>query len=347
MNVKDIGKGILAVTITVLVFFSIGLLPNSFWNILAALGVMSIYVKNYDDVEGFMIYSFFFLSILGLLGIFDATLDFHKEGFNVNNMKYISDSLTAKQCQDACEADRECKYSIMPLNTSEAFPAKEYKCWLSQGISQTKFGNSSSGYDVWRNKKYKEPIVIKRTFDWPHWNVGRGGFGDGTVVRTTPSKPDYITIRYERFAPMYPKNLNFSAVLKDQGWGDSTKGIYIRLEGMNGENIYQVELKAPRSVRNIRNYGEIGQHKSMLVVQNDGVLVHVDKPLMLQTTGYKKTRLYGTAATARRDIVFPDQSGEVMVNESGKVMAKDLPTSDPNNAGQLWNDSGTVKISAG
>ena len=51
MNVKDIGKGILAVTITVLVFYSIGLLPNSFWNILAALGVMSIYVKNYNDVD--------------------------------------------------------------------------------------------------------------------------------------------------------------------------------------------------------------------------------------------------------------------------------------------------------
>jgi hypothetical protein len=90
-----------------------------------------------------------------------------------------------------------------------------------------------------------------------------------------------------------------------------------------------------------------GEHKSMLIVQNDGVIVHVDKPLILQTTGYKKTRLFGTAATARRDIVFPDQSGTVMVNESGKVMATDLPTSDPNNAGQLWNDSGTVKISAG
>ena len=30
MNVKDIGKGILAVTITVLVFYSIGLIPGSF-----------------------------------------------------------------------------------------------------------------------------------------------------------------------------------------------------------------------------------------------------------------------------------------------------------------------------
>ena len=90
-----------------------------------------------------------------------------------------------------------------------------------------------------------------------------------------------------------------------------------------------------------------GQHKTMLIVQNDGVIVHVDKPLTLQTTGYKKTRLFGTNATGRRDIVFPDQSGTVMVNESGKVMATDLPTSGPSNAGQLWNDSGTVKISAG
>ena len=90
-----------------------------------------------------------------------------------------------------------------------------------------------------------------------------------------------------------------------------------------------------------------GQHKTMLIVQNDGVIVHVDKPLTLQTTGYKKTRLFGTNATGRRDIVFPDQSGTVMVNESGKVMATDLPTSDPSNTGQLWNDGGTVKISAG
>ena len=36
-----------------------------------------------------------------------------------------------------------------------------------------------------------------------------------------------------------------------------------------------------------------------------------------------------------------------MINNNGKVMASDLPTSDPSNAGQLWNDSGTVKISAG
>ena len=89
-----------------------------------------------------------------------------------------------------------------------------------------------------------------------------------------------------------------------------------------------------------------GQHKPILIVQNDGALLFIDKPLIFQNAGYKKTLVTGSA-TAKRQISFPDQSGTVMVNESGKVMATDLPTSDPSNVGQLWNDSGTVKISAG
>ena len=89
-----------------------------------------------------------------------------------------------------------------------------------------------------------------------------------------------------------------------------------------------------------------GQHKPILIVQNDGVLLFIDKPLIFQSAGYKKTFVTGTA-TAKRLVNFPDQSGTVMLNESGKVMAADLPTSDPSNAGQLWNDGGSVKISAG
>ncbi len=251
MKLIEIGKGILAVTISVLVFHSIGLLPNRFWNILATLGVMVIYVKNNNDVEGFLIYSFFFLSILGLLGIFDATFNGKKEGFYVSAMKKISDNLTAKQCQDACAADRECKYAIMPLNTSEVFPPKENTCWNSYGLNQNRFGNSGSGYDVWLNKKYKEPIVINRRFAWPLYNAGRGGYFSGTVVQTTGSSYDNRLIRYEQFSPMYAKRLNFSAVMKDQGWGNPTWGIYLRLEGMNGENIYQTVLKAPRSIRRV------------------------------------------------------------------------------------------------
>ena len=195
------------------------------------------------------------MSILGLLGIFDATFNGDKEGFYVNRMKLISTNLTAKQCQDACEADRECKFSIMPLHSSENFPPKNEKCWNSYGLTQTKFGTENSGYDVWLNKKYKEPIVVNRTFAWPSYNVGRGGYYSGTVVQTTGSSWDSRLIRYEQFSPMYPKRLNFSAVMKDQGWGNPTWGIYIKLEGMNGETVYQTVLKAPRSVRSVRKEG--------------------------------------------------------------------------------------------
>jgi len=47
-----------------------------------------------------------------------------------------------------------------------------------------------------------------------------------------------------------------------------------------------------------------------------------------------------------------DDSAQVTVEDGltvtgAVVMLSNLPTSDPNNAGQLWNDSGTLKVSAG
>jgi len=47
-----------------------------------------------------------------------------------------------------------------------------------------------------------------------------------------------------------------------------------------------------------------------------------------------------------------DDSAQVTVEDGltvngAVVMLSNLPTSNPNNAGQLWNDSGTLKVSAG
>ena len=89
-----------------------------------------------------------------------------------------------------------------------------------------------------------------------------------------------------------------------------------------------------------------GQHKAFVIMQSDGVFLFNDMPLVLKSADGKTTRIKG-ASTTKRNINFPDSNGEVMVNNSGKVMATDLPTSDPNNQGQLSNDNGTVKISAG
>ena len=89
-----------------------------------------------------------------------------------------------------------------------------------------------------------------------------------------------------------------------------------------------------------------GRHKALLTVAHDGIYAFNDVPLVLSTEAGKKTFLSGSSST-KRNIDLPDDNGTLMINNSGKVMATELPTSDPSNAGQLWNDSGTVKISAG
>ena len=86
-----------------------------------------------------------------------------------------------------------------------------------------------------------------------------------------------------------------------------------------------------------------GQHKAFVIMQSDGVFLFNDMPLVLKSADGKATRIKG-ASTTKRNINFPDSNGEVMVNNSGTVMATDLPTSDPNNQGQLWNDNGTVQV---
>ena len=89
-----------------------------------------------------------------------------------------------------------------------------------------------------------------------------------------------------------------------------------------------------------------GQHKPLLTIANNAIYAHRGVPFVWQTEDVKKTFVSGTSTT-KRNIDLPDDNGTLMINNNGKVMATDLPTSDPKNTGQLWNDNGTVKISAG
>ena len=131
---------------------------------------------------------------------------------------------------------------------------------------------------------------------------------------------------------------------KIQFKGNDSSGATIRYGSINakikdvtnGEDDSALEFVARKA----------GQHKAFVIMQSDGVFLFNDMPLVLKSADGKATRIKG-ASTTKRNINFPDSNGEVMVNNSGKVMATDLPTTDPNNQGQLWNDNGTVKISAG
>tara|TARA_B100000579_G_C22843598_1_gene863042 strand:- start:3285 stop:3722 length:438 start_codon:yes stop_codon:yes gene_type:complete len=126
--------------------------------------------------------------------------------------------------------------------------------------------------------------------------------------------------------------------------GENDAGEEIRIGSIKG-SIKDNTKGADQSVITIIGRKD-GQHKPLITIANNAIYFHHEVPLCLQNTGGKKTFIYGKSST-KRNINLPDDNGELMINNNGKVMASDLPTSDPSNAGQLWNDSGTVKISAG
>ena len=136
--------------------------------------------------------------------------------------------------------------------------------------------------------------------------------------------------------------INADTWLEFQGKNDA--GENIRIGSIKG-SIKDNKKGADQSVIQIIGRKD-GQHKPLLSIANNAIYAHRDVPFVWQTEDGKKTFVSGTSTT-KRNIDLPDDNGTLMINNSGKVMATELPTSDPSNAGQLWNDSGTVKISAG
>ncbi len=47
------------------------------------------------------------------------------------------------------------------------------------------------------------------------------------------------------------------------------------------------------------------------------------------------------------NLLVVDAGTEAVSSVSSKIDFTNLPTSDPTSAGRLWNDSGTLKVSAG
>ena len=136
--------------------------------------------------------------------------------------------------------------------------------------------------------------------------------------------------------------INADTWLEFQGKNDA--GENIRIGSIKG-SIKDNKKGADQSLIQIIGRKD-GQHKPLLTIANNAIYAHRDVPFVWQTEDGKKTFVSGTSTT-KRNIDLPDDNGTLMINNSGKVMATELPTSDPSNAGQLWNDSGTVKISAG
>jgi hypothetical protein len=64
-------------------------------------------------------------------------------------------------------------------------------------------------------------------------------------------------------------------------------------------------------------------------------------------SGYAEITLDGSDDSGFIDINVAGGGTIRLGNTTQKLVFRGLPTANPNNAGQVWNDSGTLKVSAG
>lgn len=98
------------------------------------------------------------------------------------------------------------------------------------------------------------------------------------------------------------------------------------------------------------DYGEIDFHAE---VSADGSAYQAKVEVFGTDDGNVRMEVTNTAAQIRIDAQTGQTDpllelvGAFTVNPDGSVIAAALPTADPEVAGALWNDAGTLKISAG
>jgi len=227
-------KKMMSVIATVGIIYAVGTTVYWFLNILVLAVIMYFYISS-ESIDDTLLKITILISTISLLGWWRYE---HKEGFYVSPLTKISDSVTAKKCQDTCQSAIGCKYAQVPLATS--MTGKPNKCENSTGFAQTQWGGAKQGGDTWLNIKYTPPITLTGS--------SRSGWYNKTVS-TTGSRPQTITVSSVG-ANMIPKEITIKAALRDQGWGNDTWGIYLEGWGPSGR-VFKVALQAPRSSRTV------------------------------------------------------------------------------------------------
>lgn len=109
-----------------------------------------------------------------------------------------------------------------------------------------------------------------------------------------------------------------------------------------------IVLDAPDDVVSIGDYN--GENNETMVIINDTATV------ISMTAANARIALNRNAGEVEiGDIEGNDTGAAITVNapadrirlNASKIMVEDIPTADPEVAGQLWNDAGTLKVSAG
>ena len=212
---KFAGK-LLAAASTLGIFMAVGNTVYWILNSIIMIAMMYFYVTT-DNIEDILFKIIVLLSTITLVGMWNNKM---KEGFTISNLRTVSNSMTTKECQDYCEKTKQCKYAETPPLQ------KKGNCKISSGINQYVWGYKSS--NLWKNKNYIR--------------VNENDYGSYYTTSRSAQTKNIKTVNIN----MIPKIVRLEGEVGDQGWGNRTRGLYIR--GYRGNNtIFSESLVAPRT----------------------------------------------------------------------------------------------------
>ena len=130
----------------------------------------------------------------------------------------------------------------------------------------------------------------------------------------------------------------------DNGSGGTTE--YFRVDGGENRIVYSVSGRYLDNIKSL--YGD----SQDLQIHHDGTdsfIANLTGDLKISNSQDDGDILFQTDNGSGGVTTYIQLDGSEVSTKilTQKVMIPNLPTSDPSNAGQLWNDSGTLKISAG
>jgi hypothetical protein len=227
-------KNLMVIASTLGVLIAIGSTVYWFLNLLV-LGVIMYFYLSSETIDDTLLKTIILMSTISLLGWWRYE---QKEGFYVSPLKIVSESITAKNCQDMCQSAIGCKYAQVPSGSS--LSGRQTKCEHSYGFDQKHWGNVGQSGDTWINRTWQPPVILSGSSKQGWYNK---------VVSTTGSGAQTISIS-KSAANMVPKQITINAKLRDQGWGNPTWGIYLEGWGPNGR-VFKEVLKAPRSSKTV------------------------------------------------------------------------------------------------
>ena len=147
-------KNLMVIASTLGVLIAIGSTVYWFLNLLV-LGVIMYFYLSSETIDDTLLKTIILMSTISLLGWWRYE---QKEGFYVSPLKIVSESITAKNCQDICQSAIGCKYTQVPSGSS--LSGRQTKCDHSYGFDQKHWGTPGQGGDIWINRTWQPPVIL-------------------------------------------------------------------------------------------------------------------------------------------------------------------------------------------